>query len=424
MVLVRKKDGSLRFCVDYRKLNSVTKPDVFPMPRIDDMLDQLGKSRYFSTLDLASGYWQIRVVPSSQEKTAFIAPQGLYEFRVMPFGLMNAPATFQRMMQKVLMGLNPPDGPDFVSVYVDDVLVFSDTLGEHLQHLRLVIDKLQGAGLKLKPSKCSFVQDRVEYLGHVITSQGLSPNPARIDAVRLLPVPTNIKKLRQFLGLASYYRRFIPAFAKVAAPLHALTRKSVPFEWTTNCQAAFEQLQQRLVEAQVLAYPDFTKDFVLETDASIVGLGAVLSQTQDDSKNHPVAFASRALSPAERNYAVTELETLAVVWAVSHFRYYLYGHNVTIFTDHSAVKQYSAHHSPMGNMHGGGAKFMAVASRRWTLCTGQARRTPMQMLYHANHTWRHHKKDCRVRSASLSSQRWHTHSRDGGGDAPAGAPVA
>ena len=311
VVLVRKKDGSLRFCIDYQKLNSVTKPDVFPMPRIDDMLDQLGKSKYFSTLDLAAGYWQIRMEPSSQEKTAFIVPQGLYEFRVMPFGLMNAPATFQRMMQK---------------------------LEEHLRHLQLVINEIQAAGLKLKPTKCSFVREEVNYLGHVITSRGLSPNPARIAAIQHLPAPTDLKRLRQFLGLASYYRRFIPNFAKIAAPLHALTKKLAPFEWTGDCQEAFDQLRKRLMEAPVLAYPNFEADFVLETDASIEGVGGVLVQTQDDGKLHPVAYASRALSPAERNYSITELETLAVVWAVTHFRYYLYGHNVTIFTDHSAVK--------------------------------------------------------------------------------------
>lgn len=166
---------------------------------------------------------------ASQEKTAFVTPQGLYKFLVMPFGLMNAPATFQRMMQKLLTGLNPADGPDFVSVYVNDVLIFSETLEEHIKHLQLVLDKLKGAGLKLKPAKCSFVREGVDYLGHVITSKGLSPNPARIAAVQSFLTPTNIKELWQFLGLASYNRRFIPAFARVAAPLHALMKKSAPF---------------------------------------------------------------------------------------------------------------------------------------------------------------------------------------------------
>ena len=182
------------------------------------------------------------------------------------------------------------------------------------------------------------MQEGVDYLGHVITSEGLSPNPARIEAVQAFPVPTDIKELRQFLGLASYYRRFIPVFARVAAPLHALTRKSAAFKWTSSCQTAFDQLRNKLVAIPVLAYPDFGRDFILETNASIKGLGTVLSQTQEDGKVHPIAYASRALSPTERNYAITELETLAVVWAVTYFRYYLYGHNVKIFTDHTAVK--------------------------------------------------------------------------------------
>lgn len=176
VVMVQKKDGTHRFCVDYRSLNQVTKPDTFPLPRIDDLLDQLGKSKYFTTLDLASGFWQIRVHPDSQEKTAFVTPQGLFEFRVMPFGLTNAPSVFQRLMQRVLMGLNPEEGPDFVAVYIDDVLVFSRTLGKHIEHLCKVIERLQEAGLKLKPSKCEFVREEVEYLGHLIT-------PSRIPSL-------------------------------------------------------------------------------------------------------------------------------------------------------------------------------------------------------------------------------------------------
>ena len=348
VVMVRKKDGTHRFCIDYRRVNAVTKPDLYPLPRIDDLLDQLGKSRFFSTLDLASGYWQIRVHPNSIEKTAFITPQGLFEFQVMPFGLMNAPSVFQRLMQQVLQGLNPEEGPDFVSVYIDDVLVFSHTLTEHLQHLRLVIQRLQKVGLKLKPAKCHFVRQEVEYLGHLITPQGLKPNPKLVAAVQEFPAPCNIREVRQFLGLSSYYRRFIPLFAKTARPLHELTRKGAEFVWTMECQTAFDTLKSKLVQAPVLEYPSFDKPFTLETDASIEGLGAVLSQPQDDGHLHPVAFASRALSPPERNYAITELETLAVVWAMSHFHSYLYGHSVTVFTDHTAVKAVLETPSPSG----------------------------------------------------------------------------
>ena len=338
IVLVKKKDGTLRFCIDYRKLNAVTKADSFPLPRIDDLLDQLGQSRYFSTLDLASGYWQIRVHPTSQEKTAFVTHQGLYEFCVMPFGLCNAPAVFQRLMQRVVMGLNPEDEPAFVSVYLDDVLVFSKTLEDHLKQLDLVISHLKTVGLKLNPSKCYFMRKEVTYLGHVITSSGLKPNLQRIEVVKEYRPPKDVKGLRRFLGLVSYYRRFIPGFAKIAHPLHNLTRKEQKFKWSGECQQAFDALILKLTQAPVLAYPQFNKSFVLETDASVTGLGAVLSQEQDDGQLHPVAYASRALSPNEKNYAITELETLAVVWAISHFHAYLYGHEVLVFTDHTAVK--------------------------------------------------------------------------------------
>ena len=338
VVLVRKKDGSLRFCIDYRNLNSVTKGDTFPLPRIDDMLDQVGKSKFFSTLDLAAGYWQVQVHPDSCEKTAFITHQGLYEFSVMPFGLKNAPAVFQRLMQRVLMGLNPDKGPSFVSVYLDDVIVFSETLEDHLEHLRKVMKRFVKAGLKLKPSKCHFVCERVEYLGHIITPQRTKPNSDRVAAVQGYPVPASVKKVKKFIGLVSYYRKFIKGFAKIAEPLHLLTRKDVTFEWSSSCQDAFDTLKRALIEAPVLAYPNFSRNFRLETDACVKGLGAVLAQMQKDGQAHPVAYASRALSDVEKRYAVTELETLAVVWALNHFHVYLYGNEVAVYTDHSAVK--------------------------------------------------------------------------------------
>ena len=351
VVLVRKNDGSLRFCIDYRHLNLVTKPDVFPLPRMDDLLDQLGQSKFFSTLDLASGYWQVKVHPDSREKTAFITHQGLYEFKVMPFGLRNAPAVFQRLMQCVLTGLNPPEGPDFVSVYLDDVIVFSRTLDDHLHHLSLVIDRLARAGLKLKPSKCHFISQKVQYLGHLLTPDGIRPNPDRVAAVRDYSATTSVKGVRQFLGLASYYRRFVKNFARIAQPLHNLTQKGAPFHWSPECEEAFLLLKQRLIESPILMYPDFNRDFILKTDASAVGLGVVLSQRAEDGKVHPVAYASRSLSPQEKRYAITELETLAVVWAVSHFHAYLYGHDVHVFTDHSAVKAVLETPSPSGK-HG------------------------------------------------------------------------
>eukprot|EP00731_Ephydatia_muelleri_P011030 Em0005g1616a len=286
-------------------------PDKFPLPRIDDLLDQLGKSKYFSTLDLAAG-------------NALWADK--------------CPGSFQRLMQRAISDLNPPEGPDFVGVYVDDLLISSRTFEEHLDHLSKVMSRLRSANLKLKLTKCHFVRPRVEYLGHVISSAGLSPNPKQVAAVSNYPQPQSLTQVRQFLGLTSYYRRFIGQYAKIAAPLHNLTRKDVSWEWNEECQKAFECLKQKLVQAPILTYSNFERDFVLETDASVKGIGAVLSQQLDDGRLHPVAYASRSLSIAERNYSITELETLAVVWAVQHFRAYLYGHNVTVITDHSAVK--------------------------------------------------------------------------------------
>lgn len=369
IVLVRKKDGTMRFCIDYRKLNAVTKADKFPLPRIDDLLDQLDKAQYFSTLDLAAGYWQIRINDASKEKTAFTTQQGLFEFRVMPFGLTNAPAVFQRLMQSVISGLNPTKGPDFVCVYIDDLLIFSCSLEEHLKHLRLVMDRLRQAKLKLKPTKCHFVRHSVEFLGHIITSSGLRPNPKQVAAVQDFPRPQTVHQLRQYLGLTSYYRRFIGKFAKIAAPLYYLTKKEVKWEWSKECQIAFETLKRRLVQAPVLVYPDFEQKFILETDASLNGLGAVLSQVKEGLL-HPVSYASRSLSSPEKNYSITELETLAVVWAIQHYRAYLYGHEVMVMTDHSAVKAILETPSPSGKharwwlkVFGSGVKHVEIKYR-------------------------------------------------------------
>ena len=334
IVLVAKKDGSTRFCVDYRKLNAITRMDVYPLPRIDDMLDLLANNQYFSTLDLASGYWQVKMDQSSQEKTAFTTQVGLYEFRVMPFDLCNAPATFQRLMEKVLHGLVGK----ICLVYLDDVLVLGKSMEEHLDNLKQVWERLREAQLRLKPSKCQLVMKEVEYLWFVVSSEGITTSPAKVLAVKNFPVPSDVTSVRSFLSLASYYWRFIPNFSVIAGPLFDSTKKDAPFQWSEDCQHAFQCLKDALSGSTVLALPDFDKPFVLETDASGRGLGAVLSQEQSDGRNCPVAYASHTLQKHEQNYGIKELEGLAVVWADKHFRHYLYGHRCHIYTDHEALK--------------------------------------------------------------------------------------
>ena len=274
----------------------------------------------------------------AQEKTAFITHQGLYEFRVMPFGLTNALAVFQRLMEQVIAHLKVTPGPEYVSAYFDDVLVFSRMLEDHLTHLRAIIQRIDEVGLKLKPAKCKFAQKQLEYLGHIVSRDRLKTNPRLIAAVKEFPTPQAVSDVRRYLGLASYYCRFIPNFSRITRPLHQLTCKGAEFVWSPECESAFRELKERLTTSPVLAYPDFSRAFILETDASVQGIGALLSQRQEDQRLHPIAYASRALSPVEQRYSITELETLAVVWAISHFHHYLYGNSVTIFTDHTAVK--------------------------------------------------------------------------------------
>ena len=334
VVLVLKKDGTKRFCVDYRKLNGIRRKDGYPLPRIDDILDTLGGSQYFTSLDLASGYWQVGMDEESVQKSAFITHSGLYEFVRMPFGMCNAPATFQRLMEIVLSDLLWKH----CFAYLDDILVCSPTFDDHLHHLHTVFERIRQAGLRLQAKKCQFLKPSVCYRGHVVSKEGICPDPAKTNQIEHYPVPTDVEGVRRFLGLASYYRRFVSEFSKVASPLHLLLKKGVPFSWTVECQHSFESLKRKLVSAPVLSYPSFKshEPFILEIDASGRGLGAVLAQKQHDGLVHPITFASRALSSHERNYSITELETLAVVWAAKLFRPYLLGHACKVITDHSA----------------------------------------------------------------------------------------
>ena len=346
IVLVQKKDGSTRFCVDYRKVNDVTRKDAYPLPRIDATLDTLHGSQWFSTMDLVSGYWQVEVDQADREKTAFCTTEGLFQFRVMPFGLCNAPATFQRLMDLVLAGLQWRE----CLVYLDDVIILGRDFEEHLNNIRSVLQRLRDAGLRLKPSKCSFFQQQVKYLGHIISQDGISTDPDKTNRVREWPPPSSKREVQQFLGLASYYRRFVKNFAHIAQPLHRLTQRTASFTWTHPCQEAFNELRKRLCSAPILAYPDFSRQFILDTDASDVGIGAVLSQVDDEGQERVVAYGSRTLSKAERRYCVTRRELLAVVVFTQQYRPYLSGRKFLLRTDHGSLTWLKNFKEPEGQL--------------------------------------------------------------------------
>lgn len=345
VVMIPKKDGNVRVCVDYRRLNAVTIPDRYPLPRMDDLLHEARHSPYMSTLDLQSGYWQIPIADADQEKTAFITPFGMFQFRRMPFGLCNAPATFQRLMDRFRNRMPQVQ----LLVYLDDIILRSTTREQHIHDLHRVLAQLAQWNLRANRDKCRFAVPEVNYLGHRITQQGIETNPDKVAAISQMAPPHNIKQLNAFIQTCSWYRRFVPQFAERARPLTNLLRKNNPWTWATDEQNAYDDLKECLTTAPVLQQADETQPFIIKSDASAYAVGAGLFQGEG-SEEHPVEYASRLLTSAERNYSTIEREALALVVACDKFRGYIEGAVTTVMTDHQPLRWLMSLKSPTGRL--------------------------------------------------------------------------
>ena len=326
---MKKKDDTLRMCVDYRPLNAVTIKNKYPLPRIDTLFDQLAGAKVFSKIDLRSGYHQIKIRAEDIPKTAFSTRYGLYEYLVMSFGLTNAPAHFMYLMNSVFM----PELDKLVVVFIDDILIYSKTKEEHEEHLRIILQRLRDHKLYAKFSKCEFWMNKVSFLGHVVSAEGIAVDPSKVQDVLNWKAPKSVTEVRGFLGLAGYYRRFIPNFSRIAKPMTELLEKDTSFVWTASREEAFQTLKKQLTTAPVLAQPDITKPFDVYCDASGTGLGCVLMQ-----EGRVIAYASRQLRKHERHYPTHDLELAAVVLALKIWRHYLLGNLVHLYTDHKSLK--------------------------------------------------------------------------------------
>lgn len=331
IVMADRKDGEKRFCVNYCKLNALTKKNRFPLPRIDDLLDRTRGSKYFCILDMSAAYWQVPLAEEDREKTAFSTSSGHYHFNVMPFGLCNAPATQQESMKRTFKGLEKVD------VLLDDVIVHGVSISELLIRLRQVFILMRKKNLKLKMKKCKFMQTSVLYLGWIISGRGKSVDPEKTRVIDQYPIPTNVVELRTFLGMSSFMRKFVNHYAHLAKPLYELTKKNVVWNWTDECQMSFEGIKRELVNPPILACPDVDLPYQLYTDASGNGMGATLCQFID-GKERVIAYGSQVFNAREKKYSVIEKEAAAVVWAINHFRPYLKGARFRISSDHAPLK--------------------------------------------------------------------------------------
>ena len=330
VVLVKKKDGKWRFCVDFRKLNAITTKDVYPLPRIDDLLYRMAGAKYFSLMDLQSGYWQVGMHPNSIEKTAFITPDGLFQFRKMPFGLCNSPARFMRLVDNVY------NKWEDCSPYMDDVAVHDPATEGHHTKMERVLQSTEKARLKFKLPKCHFLETELKILGHIVSAAGISTDPEKVKAVIDFPQPKDLKSVQSFVGLCSYYRKFIRNFATIARPLTDLTKKDRPFIWDIEQQNSFDELKTLMTTTVILAFPNYDLPMEIHADACGYGLGCVLLQTINGAER-PLAYASRILSDCENNYSVTEKECLAIIWALKKFRSIIWGCEIKVVTDHHAL---------------------------------------------------------------------------------------
>ncbi|GBN87376.1 Retrovirus-related Pol polyprotein from transposon 17.6 [Araneus ventricosus] len=335
VILVKKSDGSYRLEADLRKLNAKTVPDNYPLPNLTEIIDNLSGSKFFSTLDLTSGFHQMVMHSDHTKYTAIATEFGLFEYKRLPFGLRNASASFQRLMNLVLAGLNEFQ----ISCYIDDLVIAAENFDEHLAKLEMVFQRLQKANLKVKPSKCSFLKDQITYLGHTVREGQVYPDKKNLDSIREALPPKTKRQVRSFLGLTGFYRKFIPKYSEIALPLTELTKDCNGFKWTEMEQSAFEKLKLYLTSEPCLALPDFSKPFAVCSDASRLALGAVLVKEDETGFLLPIAFASRKLSKAETKFAVVELETMAIVFAVNHFKNYLFGKYFRINSDQQCLSK-------------------------------------------------------------------------------------
>lgn len=345
VVLVPKKDGGVRLCVDYQRLNAITQADKYPLPRLDDLLHSAKRTKYMTTLDLKSGYHQVAVRPSDKDKTTFITPFGTFRYNRMPFGLKNAPATFQRLIDRYRSGLQ-----DIVILaYLDDIIILSPTYENHLKDLQRVFDRLRLFKLHLNRTKCTFACISVRYLGHVITTRGIQPDPGKVSAILDMRPPQNVKQVLTFLQTCSWFRRFMENFAEISRPLSSLTKKNAKWQWGDKQEKAFNMLKQLLTSSPILRQADSRLPYILKTDASSYALGAVLLQGEGPDER-PIEYASRLLTPAERNYHTTEREALAVIWAVDKYRGYIENATIVVQSDHQPLKWLLSLKSPSGRL--------------------------------------------------------------------------